>query len=174
MTPQSFFAAYVEDRRQAHIARLARESLGHLVRYVARDLGAEGLVAYASLTTGREVEQIREQVEYFRSIRQDFEWKVYELDQPRSMEALLAAESFVPGEREAFMVYEVRVPTPDIPSSNGEWTVERVISEAGIRDVLSVQEVVWGRGFEWLYTQLCQRFIQRPDELCVSVTSRPS
>lgn len=167
MAQASFFAAYVQDRRQVHIERFTREDCGHLVRHVASDPSAEGLVAYAALKAGHEAEQIREQVEYFRSIGQDFEWKVYELDKPISLEALLAAEAFVPGEQEAFMAYEIEGATLDPPFIDRAWKVERVASESGIRDVLSVQEEVWGCRFEWLYTQLTQRLSQRPDELSV-------
>ena len=167
MEPANFFQAYVKDRRLGRIERFARESFDHLVRYVASDAGAEGLVAFANLVPGREREQIREQVEYFRSIGQPFEWKVYELDQPRSLEAILLAESFAAGEREAFMAFQLRESTPYIAPFDGAWRVERVTSERGVRHVLSVQERVWGRTFEWLYPQLSQTLMREPDELSV-------
>jgi hypothetical protein len=166
LNPIEIFRQYVEDRRQQRIEQFDRECFEHLVRYTARIPGAEGMVAYAHLKPGCEAQQITEQVDYFTSIRQNFEWKVYEFDQPRDLQALLAAESFVGDEQEAFMVLPLDRPSRQV-TTQGAWEVRRVNDDAGVRDVVAVQERVWGREFPWLYPQLAKTLQVRPTELSI-------
>jgi hypothetical protein len=167
LNPIEVFRRYVEDRRQQRIEQFDRECFEHLVRYTARIPGAEGMVAYANLKPGCEVQQIIEQVDYFTSIRQNFEWKVYEFDQPHDLQALLAAESFVADEQEAFMVLPLDRPSRQVASRHGAWEIRRVSDDAGVRDVVALQERVWGREFPWLYPQLAKTRQRRPTELSI-------
>ena len=165
MNPADIFRAYVADRRRQDIEQFDRECFGHLLRYTARIPGAEGMVTFANLSPGCEVRQIVEQVDYFSSIRQDFEWKVYEFDRPDRLQALLAAELFVADESEVFMVLSLDRRSRKVASCQGAWEVRRVIDDAGVRDVVTVQERVWGRTFPWLYPQLAKTRQRRPTEL---------
>lgn len=167
MDPINIFRWYVSDRKQQQIEQFDRQAFEHLVRYTARNPNAEGLVLYADLSPACEVQQIREQVDYFKSIKQDFEWKVYEFDRPRHLQVLLAAESFVADEREAFMIFPVESLSRQVATCRSSWEVRRVANESGIRDVVAIQEQVWGRDFEWLYSQLLEALQRKPNELSI-------
>ena len=86
------------------------------MRYTARLPGVEGMVTFADLSPGCEDQQVIEQVDYFSSIQQNFEWKVYEFDRPDRLQALLAAESFVADKPEVFMALPLDRPLRQAPS----------------------------------------------------------
>lgn len=50
--------ALKSDQREQHLEPFDRGSFEHLVNYVAKTPDAEGLIAYAELRFGREVQQI--------------------------------------------------------------------------------------------------------------------
>lgn len=114
-----------------------RQCFEHLVRYTARIPGAEGMVTFANLSPRREVRQIIEQVDYFSSIAQNFEWKIYEFDRPDRLQALLAAESFVADEPEVFMALPLGQPTRQQTFRHRDWEVRRVTNDAGVRNVVT-------------------------------------
>jgi hypothetical protein len=165
------FREYVAERRLLPLTGFRRESLPHLVRYTPVEEGVEGFVTFADLPPGNEIEAVREQVRYFASLREGFEWKVYDLDRPDSLRLLLEHEGFVPGPGEAFMVLpldHLEPPQTDIIGAS----VERAGDENSIRHIIAVQESVWGRDFSWLTHTLTER----PAELsvyCAYLGGRP-
>lgn len=176
MSPLDIFRCYVNDRKQQQIEQFDRQVFEHLVRYTSRNPNAEGLVLYADLSSTCELQQIREQVDYFKSIGQNFEWKVYEFDRPGHLQALLAAESFIADEREAFMIFPIESLSRQVTTRRSTWEVRRVANESGIRDVVAVQEHVWGRSFTWLYSQLVETLQRKSTELsiyCAYVDTEP-
>lgn len=165
MTEIEIFHSYCADRKRIGIDGLEAHSFDHLTRYTPKDPGADGLLAYANLRAGFEVAQIQEQIAYFQTLRQDFEWKVYEFDRPSNLQKLLESQSFVPGEMEVLMIYSLQgyrsIPT----SGKSPWDVRMVRDEKGVRDVVAVQEEVWGQNFEWLFAQLARRLRTDPSSL---------
>ncbi len=172
MQPQesfSLFASYAADCRERPIRGFRREAFSHLVRYTALVDGAEGFVAFAHLPQGQESRWIREQVEYFRGIGQKFEWKVYDFDQPRNLKALLEAEGFEPGEKEAFMVMPIsdQQITDVHPHRPGKVDIRPITKAEQLDDVVSVQAQVWKHDFSWLGEMLADLLQNTPDEISI-------
>lgn len=167
MSEMEIFRNYCADRKRVGIDGFEARHFEHLVRYTAKDAGVDGLVAYANLRPGFEVAQIQEQIAYFRALRQDFEWKVYEFDRPSNLQQLLESQSFVPGEAEVLMIYSLQR-SGSIPKCGSSASdVRRVRDEKGVRDVVAVQEQVWGQNFDWLAGQLLRRLRADPGGLSV-------
>ena len=167
MTEIEVFHSYCADRRRIGIDGYEAHQFDYLMRYTPRHPGDVGLVAYTNLRTGFEVAQIQEQIAYFQALRQDFEWKVYEFDRPSNLQKLLESQSFVPGEMEVFMVYSLQGHGTIPKHENLPWDVRMVRDEKGVRDVVAVQEQVWGQNFEWLIGQLARRLRTDPSGLSV-------
>ena len=85
-------------------------------------LGGAGTVIYSRLTTENVEHAIDEQVEYFASLGQDFEWKVFSHDQPADLVQRLAARGFDVEEKEAVLVLELESAPSSVPSH----TVKRI------------------------------------------------
>jgi GNAT superfamily N-acetyltransferase len=161
------FAAYVEDRRAQEIESFTREHFADLVRFTPLDPAAEGIVAYARLTPGQEGMRIEEQVRHFEQMGRDFEWKVYDLDEPANLIALLEASGFCAGEEEAFMVCPLTLGFRSVTSVGDAWTIRRVHDRAGVHDIVTVQEQVWTRNFGWLADQMYRTLTRAPDALSI-------
>jgi N-acetylglutamate synthase-like GNAT family acetyltransferase len=163
---RAFFRQYVLDRRQQELPGFQRDALPHLVRY--HGPGLEGMVCYTELSAGQEQAQIAEQIAWFRQSGQGFEWKVYEFDQPANLAALLQAHGFVRDEPEAFMVYPLHLfqPKPLPPALRG-LRIVRIHDEAGLHDVVAVQEAVAGCRFDWMLPRLAAQLREQPEQLSV-------
>jgi GNAT superfamily N-acetyltransferase len=97
------------ERYQATAPGLRREALPNLVRQV--DLvGSSGVVLYSRLSADTVDAAIEDQLAYFQSIGQGFEWKAYSHDQPRDLVQRLAAHGFSIDEQEAILVLDLQSP----------------------------------------------------------------
>jgi GNAT superfamily N-acetyltransferase len=167
MTELEFFHSYCADRKRIGVDGYEAHQFDHLVRYTSRHPGVAGLVIYTNLRAGFEVAQIQEQIACFQALRQNFEWKVYEFDRPGNLQKLLESQSFVPGEMEVFMICSLKghgsIPEYEKPP----WDVRMIRDEPGVRDVVAVQEQVWGQNFEWLVGQLARRLRDDPGSLAI-------
>ncbi|MCV2348644.1 GNAT family N-acetyltransferase [Paucibacter sp. Y2R2-4] len=158
LSPQQLFDAFRLDRQDLTIDGFALECLPHLRRHTAPPGGGESLLCFSRLSPGHELAQIREQIGHFRRSRQDFEWKVYALEQPSSLKALLEAEGFVADEGEQFMLYPLQSSALQGCSARRSLPagleLRRLVDARDLDDVLAVQAQIWGRDFEWLRDKL--------------------
>jgi GNAT superfamily N-acetyltransferase len=157
-------ALYDQDERfLATFPDLRREELPHLVRHV--DLvGHSGRVIYSRLTSDSADAAIEEQVAYFQSVGQEFEWKAYAHDQPPDLVQRLAAHTFEIDETEAILVLDVRDPPGALlaPTPN----VKRLHQLDQLRDVSAIRQQVRGdQGVE----RLAYEMEHAPDYLSVYV-----
>lgn len=136
------------DRRGRPIAGLRCEVFDHFVRYTPERPGLEGLIVFDQLPEEGIDQAIAAQTAHFADVGCDWEWKVYDFDQPRNLATRLRAHGFVPGDTEAFMVYPTRghVSRPLRPGVG----VHVVTSDAAIRTVVEIQKEVWHEDLEWL------------------------
>ena len=167
MTGLEIFQRYCADRKRIGMDGFDVHPFDHLMRYTARDPRVEGLVTFANLKEGMEVGQIQEQVVYFRGLRRNFEWKVYGFDRPGNLQELLESQSFVPGEKEVFMVLPLQGLALAPKREQPVWELRVVSDENGLGDVVAVQEQVMGQNFGWLYDQLVRRLRDDPGGLSV-------
>jgi hypothetical protein len=167
MTKIEVFHSYCADRKRIRIDGFEAHEFDHLMRYTSRDPGVDGLVAYTNLRRGYEVAQIQEEIAYFQALRQNFEWKVYEFDRPSNLQKILESQAFVPGEMEVLMIYSLRGQASITKYEQSLWDVRMVQDEIVVRDVVAVQEEVWGQDFDWLVRQLACRLRCDPTGLSV-------
>lgn len=174
-TPRLLFAAYAGDRRRQALELLHREDLGHLVRYSPKTGGVEGLVVFARLDPSTAQQQIAEQIAHFAALGADFEWKLYDFDEPADLRERLLGQGFLPGEPEVLMLYALDQPL-QLRAAATPWQIRRVIDERGVQDVVAVQEQIWGQTFAWLPAQLLHSLSRHPDHIsiyCAYIEGKP-
>lgn len=75
-------ALYDQDQRKdVEYPNTRREVAPNVVRHINTSGTGEGAIIYSQLNEATAEDAIREQVSYFESIGQDFEWKLYDYDQ---------------------------------------------------------------------------------------------
>ena len=95
-----------EQRQRIRFPGMKQEVLPYVVRHV--DLsGREGVILYSQLNAENVDRIIREQIEYFEKIGQNFEWKYFEHDTPDDLKGRLIAHGFAIDEAEALMVLDL-------------------------------------------------------------------
>ena len=107
LSPTEIFKRYRAERRHQPIPGFICDALPHLSRYSAATGSAEGFVVFARLDHRNVEQQIDEQISHFDRLGQNFEWKVYDLDAPPNLKALLESRGFSCEHAEAFMVLPV-------------------------------------------------------------------
>ena len=79
-------ALYDQDqRKEIEYPDMRREVTPDVVRHVDTSDSREGIVSYSQLNEDTAEAMIREQVSYFESLGQNFEWKLYDYDQPSDL-----------------------------------------------------------------------------------------
>jgi GNAT superfamily N-acetyltransferase len=137
------------------------ESDGVVLRRIARP-GHGGSGVYWSALRGANADAvIAGQVAFFAARGEEFEWKLYDYDEPADLAGRLLAAGLVPEAAESLMigrVADVRSalraadPPPGI-------TIEQVTGEAGIDRLVAVHEEVFGRDESELRESLRARLI---------------
>jgi GNAT superfamily N-acetyltransferase len=152
MTSRELFQRYVDERKTAALPGYRRDTVAGLTRYtpVAPDL--DGLVMFSELDESSLGAAIQQQTEYFARLGRGFEWKVHAFDSPANLAARLEGQGFEPDPVEALMVYGVSGHAAR--DRDVALRIERVTTPAGVRDILAVQEKIWGRAFPWLESWL--------------------
>src|SRR6266568_1974066 len=154
-----------DERRRAVFPGLRREALPRLVRHV--DLvGRTGVVIYSRLWPASLDEAVREQIDYFRSLGQSFEWKAFAHDEPPDLVDRLAALGFDIDQREAILVLDVQS-AAGLPSVSA--TGRRLTTRDELREVASVKDRVYGGDTADLLEQLAFELDNTPDYLSVYV-----
>jgi hypothetical protein len=108
MNQTEIIALYDQDQRKdVEYAGARREITPNVVRHVDLSGRGEGAVIYTQLGETNAEAIIREQVAYFESLGQNFEWKLYDYDQPADLRARLEVHGFIVEEAEAIMVLDL-------------------------------------------------------------------
>jgi GNAT superfamily N-acetyltransferase len=133
-----------EQRRSIEYTTLRREAVPHVVRHV--DLFAtDGVVLYSDLDEHDADTVIDEQIAYFESLSQSFEWKYFEHDKPHDLLSRLSAKGFEIGDEEAIVVLDVANLPTQLSGSTGH-DLRRLDHPDQVREALSVQDRVWPDG----------------------------
>lgn len=154
MNRESILQEYVKDRRAMSFAGYTREDLGHLVRQTPCDGKGGGWVYFPDFKEQDSERIIQEQIAYFQSASLEFEWKMYDFDQPDSLHETLIRLGFLKGEPEHLMVFDLQNHPPipvNVPSGI---QIERAQSEADIQSIQHLQEEIWGKDLQWLFNYI--------------------
>lgn len=166
MNPNQILALYdQEQRREAEYFNMQREVTSSVIRHIpAPGTGGEGVVIYSRLNAANVEDTIREQITYFESIGQDFEWKVYNYDTPSDLKARLAAHGFETGEPEAILALDLKEAPPTLlkPVTHD---VRRITHPGKIGDIITVQEEVWQEDLTWIAQRLAEGLRHAPEHL---------
>lgn len=137
------FKEYARQRRAAPLPGFACQPQPDRMRYTPLLPGGEGIVLFSTLVAAELDDAVSAEIAHFGALGRDFEWKVYDFDQPPDLAARLLQRGFQPGEREAFMVY----PTASHrsrPLPRGV-RLEQVTAGDAVRTIVRLQEEIWRR-----------------------------
>ena len=169
MDNKQIVALYTQDQRiDVEYPSMRREVVENIVRQVNTAPDGDGAVIYSRLDETEVEDAIREQVSYFESIGQDFEWKVYDYDTPPDLKERLAAHGFEVEDLDVVMVLDLEE-APETLFQPVPHAVRRITGPAGIGDVVSVEEAVWGKDFSELGRYLTRTLTHHPQQLSVYV-----
>jgi hypothetical protein len=169
MNKSQIIALYDQDQRKhAAYPDMRREVTPNVVRLLDTSDARDGVVIFSQLNEANADNAIREQVLYFESIGQDFEWKLYDYDQPSDLKERLGSYGFIVEEAEAIMVLDLEV-APEILWQPVIQNVQRIIDPEKISDVLTVEGQVWDEDFSWLGEYLGGTLRKYPEQMSVYV-----
>jgi ribosomal protein S18 acetylase RimI-like enzyme len=142
-------AAFNEQVRRATAADgtgAVFETGGAVVRRVAQISHDGSGINWSDLDAGSADAVIAEQVAFFGARGQEFEWKLYDYDEPADLAERLVAAGFVAEDPESFVVAEVAAIVDELRGSSlpDEVRIERVTDRAGVETMNAVQELVFG------------------------------
>ena len=157
-----------DQRKDVEYPDARREVTPTVVRHIDNSGSGEGAVIYSQLSEANADEVIQEQVRFFESLGQDFEWKVYDYDQPPDLKEKLASRGFQVEEAEAIMVLDL-VHAPEILWQPTRQPVQRITEPGKLSDVLTVQQQVWDEDFSWLSQYLGGALQKYPEQMSVYV-----
>ena len=163
MSPREILALFDEERRTLGLAGYRLEQTERLTRSIPL-AGGWGWIAWSAHEPAEMDHAMDAEIAYFESLGCNFEWKVYDHDQPADLRQRLAARGFKIGPVEAFLV----LPTHDLEAradpGSGSIAVRRMNTIAEFEDYLAVERIVWPEDGAALPVDSRLRFLEYPDE----------
>ena len=141
-----------EQRRDIVYPDMTRTARPHVVRYTRPAPGAN-FILFSDLA-GADVDAvIQEELAYFSSLGQPFEWKVYSHDLPADLKDRLVAQGFTADEPEAIMALDLQqAPTALLAPVSVD--IRSITRRQELGDVIQVLEEVWEHSFDWIWERL--------------------
>jgi len=169
MNKSQIIAIYEQDQRKdLEYPNTRREITPNVVRHInPSDIG-EGFISYSHLNEANADDMIREQVRYFESIGQGFEWKLYDYDQPSDLKERLGSYGFIVEEAEAIMVLALE-DAPEILWKPILHNVQQILDPEKLVDVQSVEQQVWDEDYSWVLHFLGGALRKYPEQMSVYV-----
>jgi GNAT superfamily N-acetyltransferase len=169
MNKSQMIALYDQDQRKdVEYPNTRREVTPNVVRHINTSGTGEGAIIYSQLNEATAEDAIREQVSYFESIGQDFEWKVYDYDQPSDLKERLGSYGFIVEEAEAIMVLDLE-DAPQILRQPVLHKVQRIINPEKLVDIQAVEQRVWDEDYSWVVDYLGGALRNYPEQMSVYV-----
>jgi GNAT superfamily N-acetyltransferase len=145
-----------------------REGTPHVVRHIDNSPLGEGMVIFSRLNESNADEVIRQQVSYFESIGQDFEWKVFDYDKPADLKERLDSYGFSVKEPEALVVLNLE-DAPEVLWQPVRHDVQRVVDPHKLAHVQTVEEQVWDEDSSWVVNYLGEALRNYPEQISIYV-----
>jgi len=147
---------------------IRREVDGAVIRHISLS-SEDGFVIYSDLDEASAEAAIAAQIARFQAIPQDFEWKVYDYDQPKDLVERLRRMGFEIGEPEALLVLDLASKSAVldrlVPSS-----VTRITDPDDIDVVVALEDTVWDTDHHELGEFLKRQMRAYPDLLSVYIS----
>lgn len=166
MNPEKIMNYYNKyERVEIEIPGLKKVTADNLVKFIAP--GKSGsLISWFYFDESNIDQAIAAEIEYFSALKKTFEWKVYDTDSPANIGDRLMKYGFKPGESESFMVLNLALITAPLPENN---LCVEVNDEQGIKDAVSVQELVWGKDLSEQLVHLLELKQNAPESVTMYV-----
>jgi hypothetical protein len=169
MNKSQMIAVYDQDQRKdVEYPEMRREVTPNVVRHIDTSDFGKGIISYSQLNETNADDTIREQMSYFEGIGQDFEWKLYDYDQPSDLKEKLRSYGFSVEEAEAIMVLDLE-DAPEILWQPVLHNVQRIIDPKKLVDVQSVEQQVWDEDSSWVLHFLGDALRKYPEQMSVYV-----
>jgi len=169
MNKSQMIALYDQDQRiDIEYPTVRREVTPTVVRYIDTSSTGGGTVIYSQLDESNVDDVIREQISFFESIGQQFEWKVYDYDRPSDLKERLESYGFIAEEAEAILVLNLEE-VPGLLEQPVQQNVQRIADPEKLSVVLGIQERVWQEDFSMLGNYLRETLSNYPERMSVYV-----
>lgn len=152
-----------ELRRNWHSPGFRREETEHVIRHVSMH-GERGFIIASDVNEQNAREVIQHELSYFNGLGTGFEWKVYSYDKPEHLKDILEEEKFSTDPQEALMVLDVTTLPPQSQSYEHVVTIE-IVDEKGIRELISLIDIIWEESHEELGNRLWRDKQADPESL---------
>ncbi len=140
-----------------------REALPGLVRGVGLVHPSSSII-YTNLSADAVDAAIEEQITYFSGLGHEFEWKVYDYDQPLDLKDRLAARGFELEEAEAILVLDLETAPPALFEPK-DTDIRAITEPAQLRDITRVLTEVWGEEDKELEDRLAAMLRDHPEQI---------
>ncbi|MFY3791067.1 GNAT family N-acetyltransferase [Ureibacillus sp. MALMAid1270] len=152
-----------ELRQEAKIQGFKRETTEHVVRHVSQ-FSERGFISTSNVNEDNAREIIRQELDYFKQLKQGFEWKVYSYDKPEHLKEILREEGFTIGDPEALMVMEIGDHEHLLLNGATQDVVE-ITDEQGIKDIIELEHTIWNESLVELGERLWRDKQNNPESL---------
>jgi GNAT superfamily N-acetyltransferase len=140
-----------------------REITGGVIRHTAEKFG---FIVYSNLREDQVDAAIDAQIDYYSRLGIEFEWKVYDYDQPADLKERLRQRDFEIGEAEALVVLDLQE-HPEVPAYPVSPLVRRVTDAQGIDAIMHMEESVWGHSHAQHAEHMKKELENHPDRLAI-------
>ena len=156
-----------DERREAFYPGMRREIAPPLIRQIDPS-GGGSVIIHSQLDHENTESVIRRETDYFSQLGLDFEWKVFDYDQPEDLKCRLEKQGFEVDAAEALLALDLQTGPGSLtlPASS---EVRRVRDSRAIQDLVSVQNAVWDGNHDWLARRLEGDLKNAPEALSVYV-----
>ncbi|WP_456276944.1 GNAT family N-acetyltransferase [Bacillus sp. AK128] len=137
----------------------------HTVRNVSTT-GEKGFVIYSNLNEGNVHTIVDQELEFFHSIPQPFEWKYYDYDQPSNLKEILIEKGFTVEDPEALLVLDIES-KPKLIEKNIAPEIVRVFDDEGIAGIVELEDFIWNESHADLGERLKRDLKDDPDHLLI-------
>lgn len=167
MANSPLLTLYTLDQRiNSSYPDVTREVTPELIRHIDHAGRGEGSIIYSQLNASNADQIIQEQIRYFAALGQDFEWKLFDYDEPADLKERLAAAGFVVEEAEAILVLDLATAPAQLwqPIHHD---VRQLTDPASLSAVEAIEAEVWQEEATWVHDYLGNVLRQHPERMSV-------
>ncbi|MBM6617989.1 GNAT family N-acetyltransferase [Bacillus suaedaesalsae] len=166
MNKQQLLDIYTKEQRiEANHPGWERIVTEHTVRNVSM-FGEKGFVIYSNLNKENVHAIIDQEIQYFKSISQGFEWKCYDYDQPDNIKDILIEKGFTVEDPEALLVLDIES-KKDLLAMNISPEIVRITDDKGIDGIVSLEDAIWNESHAELGERLKRDLKDDPENLLI-------
>lgn len=172
VTASELIKLYDQDQRfNLTDPRYEREVEAGVVRHITHKPGRFGFVIYSYLDEEGADLAIQTQIRRFSELGSNFEWKLFEHDQPPDLLARLERHGFTIEEAESILVLDLEQAGEALESGRRKPPAGiqfcRIRDMQALADIVKLEEAVWEEQMGWLKGDLGELLQKAPDYLSV-------